>query len=261
MCTDKVTWRWCFYINLPIGAATALFIIFFYKPTQKARAQTLSSDWRTNLQKFDIFGTIVFLPMIVCLLLALQWGGSKYSWNNGRIIALLVIFVLLLIAFVGIQLWKKDNATVPPRVLSQRTVAAAAWFGAMLGAAFFIMVYYLPIWFQAIKGATAVRSGIMNLPLILGLVVISIVAGGIITVIGYYTPFVLASSILMSIGAGLMSTFATTTGHSHWIGYQLLFGFGVGLGMQQTLIAVQTVLPKADVSLSPDTSFPRMSLT
>lgn len=247
--TDKVSWRWCFYINLPIGAVTFAFILFFYKPTEKARAQKLSDDWKGNLEKFDVFGTVVFLPMIVCLLLALQWGGSKYTWNNGRIIALLVVFAVLLIVFIGIQLWKGENATVPPRVLKQRTVAAGAWFGAMLGAAFFVMVYYLPIWFQSIKGATAVKSGIMNLPLILGLVVISMIAGGLITKVGYYTPFVIGSSILMAIGAGLISTFTTTTGHSHWIGYQLLFGFGVGMGMQQTLIAVQTVLPKADVPI------------
>ena len=75
------------------------------------------------------------------------------------------------------------------------------------------------------------------------------IAGGIITKVGYYTPFVIASSVLMAIGAGMISTFTTTTNHSHWIGFQLLFGFGVGMGMQQTLIAVQTVLPTKDIPI------------
>ena len=79
--------------------------------------------------------------MIICLLLALQWGGSKYPWSNGRIIALLVVFAVLLVVFVVIQFWKGDNATVPPRILKQRTVAAVAWFAAMIGAAFFTLVY------------------------------------------------------------------------------------------------------------------------
>ncbi|KAK4997883.1 MFS sugar transporter [Elasticomyces elasticus] len=245
--TDHVSWRWCFYINLPLGFVTAVFILFFFHPTPKAKAASVG--WKARLQQFDLYGTIVFLPMIICLLLALQWGGSKYPWSNGNIIALFVVFGVLLVVFIVIQLWKQDNATVPPRVLKQRSVAAGAWFGACLGASFFIMVYYLPIWFQAIKGVSATKSGIMNIPMILGLVIFSIIAGGIITKVGYYTPFVIASSIFMSIGAGLLSTFTTTTGHAMWIGYQVLFGLGVGLGMQQTLIAVQTVLPKEDIPI------------
>ncbi|GAB7357623.1 hypothetical protein MBLNU459_g0122t2 [Dothideomycetes sp. NU459] len=245
--TDHLSWRWCFYINLPFGAITVVFIFFFFHPTKTAKP--LSNGWKARLEQFDIFGTLVFLPMIVCLLLALQWGGSTYKWSNGRIIALLVLFCLLLIIFVAIQFYKQDNATVPPRVLKQRTVAASAAFCTALGAAFFIMVFYTPIWFQAIKGASATKSGIMSLPLILMLVVASLVAGGTITALGYYTPFVIASSVLMSIGAGLLSTFHINTGHSMWIGYQALFGIGVGFGMQQPLIAVQAVLPKADVPI------------
>ncbi|KAK6425937.1 MFS sugar transporter [Oleoguttula sp. CCFEE 5521] len=248
--TDRVTWRLCFYINLPLGFITCVFIWFFYNPSSSAQAKKLAEgSLMSKVQQFDIFGTIVFLPMIVCLLLALQWGGSKYPWKSGRIIALLVIFALLLVIFIGIQLWKKDHATVPPRIIKQRTVAAGAWFGAMVGASFFSFVYYLPIWFQAIKGASAVQSGIMNLPLILGLVIISVVAGGLVTALGYYTPFVIASAVVMSIGAGMLTTLKVDTNHSAWIGYQALFGIGVGMGMQQTLIAVQTVLPKADVPI------------
>jgi MFS family permease len=236
--TDKLTWRWCFYINLPIGAVTFAFIAFFYHPTERSRAQRFGDGgWRKNLEVFDIYGTLVFLPMIVCLLLALQWGGSKYPWSNGRIIGLLVLFAVLLIVFIGIQFWKGDNATVPPRILKQRTVAAVAWFAAMIGAAFFTLVYFLPLYFQAIKGASAVKSGIMNLPLILSLVIMSMLVGVSITKIGYYTPFVIAGSILLSIGSGLVSTFTTTTPSSHWIGYQILFGFGMGMSMQQTLVA------------------------
>jgi hypothetical protein len=246
--TDKLTWRWCFYINLPIGAVTFAFIAFFYHPTERSRAQRFGDGgWRKNLEVFDLYGTLVFLPMIVCLLLALQWGGSKYPWSNGRIIGLLILFAVLLIVFIGIQFWKGDNATVPPRILKQRTVAAVAWFAAMIGAAFFTLVYFLPLYFQAIKGASAVKSGIMNLPLILSLVIMSMLVGVSITKIGYYTPFVIAGSILLSIGSGLVSTFTTSTPSSHWIGYQILFGFGMGMSMQQTLVAVQTVLPKADI--------------
>ena len=134
-------------------------------------------------------------------------------------------------------------------MFKNRNVWGSAWFGAMLGAAFFVMVYYLPIWFQSIKGVSATKSGIMNLPAILGLVIISMIAGGAVTAIGYYTPFMLVSSVLMSIGAGLLSTFETDTPSSKWIGYQFIFGAGVGFGMQQMLVAVQTALPKKDIPI------------
>ena len=87
----------------------------------------------------------------------------------------------------------------------------------------------------------------MNIPSILSLVIFSLIAGGIITFVGYYTPFVIASSVLMTVGAGLLSTFTPSTGSAEWIGYQVLYGAGIGLGMQQTLIAVQAVLPGPDI--------------
>ncbi|THW60876.1 MFS transporter [Aureobasidium pullulans] len=243
--TDHLTWRWCFYINLPFGAVTMIFIFFFFNPTKSAKK--LSVGWKNRVMDFDPAGTVIFLPMIICLLLALQWGGSTYPWSSGRVIALFVVFGVLLAIFVSIQFYVGEKATIPPRIIKQRTVAASAWFGVSLGAAFFLFVYYLPIWFQAIKGVSATKSGIMSLPLILGVVICSVVAGGLVTTFGFYSPFMIASSILMAIGAGLLTTFKVDTGHAEWIGYQALFGIGVGLGMQQILIAVQTVLPAADI--------------
>ena len=128
-----------------------------------------------------------------------------------------------------------------------RSIACGGWFAFCLGASFFVFIYYIPIWFQAIKGTTAVESGIRNLPMILGLVIVSIIAGIAITLLGYYTPFMIISSVLMAIGAGLLSTFRVDTGHSKWIGYQALYGLGVGFGMQQPLIAAQTVCSLEDV--------------
>ncbi|EFQ95213.1 hypothetical protein P3342_002006 [Pyrenophora teres f. teres] len=245
--TDHLSWRWCFYINLPFGAVTAAFIIPFLNV--KRRGAKVQATWKQQLQKFDLPGTACFLPAIICLLLALQWGGSKYAWGSARIVVLLVLFVLLVCAFLAIQWWKQEDATVPPRVFLNRNVWGSAWFGAMLGAAFFLIVYYLPIWFQAVKGASATKSGIMNLPAILGLVIISMLAGGAVTTLGYYTPFMLISSVLMAIGAGLLSTLKVDSGSPMWIGYQFIFGAGVGFGMQQTLVAVQTVLPVDDIPI------------
>lgn len=139
--TDHVSWRWCFYINLPFGAITAIFIILFFKtPGHRGKTQ---ATFIQQLQQLDLEGTMLFLPAIVCLLLALQWGGSKYPWNEARIIVLFVLFGLLISGFVAVQIWKQEKATVPPRIAKNRSVWASAWFGASLGASFFIMVYYV----------------------------------------------------------------------------------------------------------------------
>ena len=146
-----------FYINLPIGAVTfAIFALLFTSPKRKAEAKV---PWKERLEQFDYIGTSIFLPAIVCLLLTLQWGGSTYHWSNARIVALFVLFGLLIAAFTAVQFWKGDNATIPIHIITQRSVAGACWFAFCLGGAFFTMIYFVPIWFQAIKGVSATKSG------------------------------------------------------------------------------------------------------
>ncbi|KAJ6614081.1 major facilitator superfamily domain-containing protein [Mycena sp. CBHHK59/15] len=242
--TDKVTWRWCFYINLPIGAVTLLVMTFFFKMPKSAEHEApIMAIREQRINQFDPWGT---LPAIVCLLLALQWGGSKYEWKNGRIIALFLLFGILIICFLTVQSSVKD-ATVPPRIFKTRSIWAGAFFSFCLGSSYFIIVFYLPIWFQAVRGVSAVKSGIDNLPMILSVVVSSLLAGSVITILGYYTPFILLSTVLMSVGAGLLSTLTPSTGHVHWIGYQIVFGLGVGFGLQQSVLAAQTVLDVNDL--------------
>ena len=243
--TDHVSWRWCFYINLPIGAITIIAIIIFLKHPKQGKIGAVG--WKERLNQFDPFGTVVFIPGIVCLLLALQWGGTKYAWDSARIIALFVVFGVLIIAFIGIQIWKGDYATVPPRILSQRSMAFGSFFAFLIGSSFFIIVFYLPIWFQAIKGVSATTSGIMSIPMVLSMVIFSLICGISITVGGYYVPFFYISAIMAAIGAGLLTTFDTDTGHPAWIGYQVLYGAGIGMGFQLAIIASQVVLTIDDI--------------
>ncbi|KAI9746878.1 MAG: MFS sugar transporter [Lichina confinis] len=243
--TDHVSWRWCFYINLPIGAVTVAGIFFFFKAPRVARGGDLTL--KQKLRQFDPIGTAFFIPAIICLLLALQWGGSRYAWGNARIIVLLVLFVVLIVPFGWLQVRQGELSIIPPRIAKQRSIAAGSWFAFTLGASFFVFIFYVPIWFQAIKGVSAVQSGINNLPLILGVVIFSIVSGGVVTAIGYYTPFMIVASVFTAVGAGLLATFEVDTPSPKWIGYQIIFGVGIGCGIQQTLIAAQTVLEIEDV--------------
>ncbi|KAJ7124622.1 major facilitator superfamily transporter [Mycena crocata] len=247
--TDKVSWRWCFYINLPIGAVTLAVVIFLFQMPRSSEIKHEPATFLQRLNLFDPWGTLVFLPAIVCLLLALQWGGSKYAWKSGHIIGLLVAFAVLVCIFVAVQLWKEDQATIPPRIFKQRSMWSGAWFAVALGSAFFILSFYLPIWFQAITGVSAIHSGVNNLPMILALVVATLLGGGIVTKFGYYTPMMIASSILTSLGTGLLTTLTVHSDARKWIPFQVICGLGTGLGMQQPLVAAQTVLPLKDIPI------------
>jgi MFS family permease len=141
--TERLSWRWCFYINLPIGAVTVLSIILFFKSPKVQKSAAIGFFERAK--QFDIFGCFIFVPAIICLLLALQWGGSKYPWSNGRIIGLLVTFGVLIIIFIGIQKLMQDNATVPPRIIKNRSIWAGILFSTMLGASFFLFIFYVSI--------------------------------------------------------------------------------------------------------------------
>ncbi|KAH7355408.1 major facilitator superfamily domain-containing protein [Rhexocercosporidium sp. MPI-PUGE-AT-0058] len=245
--TDKITWRLCFYINLPIGLITVIAIIFLYKELQRPAVDSIG--WVARLKTFDPTGNLFLMPAIISLFLALQWGGTKYAWGNARIIALMVVFGVLIVGFIAIQFINPENAMVPPLLIRQRSIWAACAFNFCMAGTFFILSYYLPIWFQAVKGVTALRSGIMNLPLILGVVFASMIAGGGTTALGYYTPWMLVSAVVMSIGCGMLTTFTINTGSPAWIGWQAMAGLGIGLGMQLPLIAVQTVLPTDEIPI------------
>ena len=131
--------------------------------------------------------------------------------------------------------------------MANRTISFGSLFAFCLGGAVFIVIYYLPIWFQAIHGVSPMQSGIDNIPLILSQVLASLTAGFVTTMIGYYMPFIYISSIMMPIGAGMLTTFAVNTPTREWIGYQIILGIGVGCGFQQSIIAAQAVLPMADI--------------
>lgn len=120
-------------------------------------------------------------------------------------------------------------------------------FSLCCGAVLFVAIYYIPIWFQVVKGASAVQSGINNLALILGVTIGSIFGGALTTLWGQYAPLMVVGSALSSVGFGLITTFTPDVSTGRWIGYQALAGFGLGLGTQQPIVAVQNVLALVDV--------------
>jgi predicted MFS family arabinose efflux permease len=137
--TDHLTWRWCFYINLPLGAITAVTIFVTFESKDPIVCSTL----KEKLLGLDPLGTLVFLPAVICLLLALQWGGSVYPWEDGRVIGLLIAFGFLFICFICLQVHAGEKAMLPPRLLRNRNVWGSAIFSFCMNSAMFIYVYYV----------------------------------------------------------------------------------------------------------------------
>ncbi|KAF4821078.1 Efflux pump aflT [Colletotrichum siamense] len=246
--TEKATWRWCFYINLPIGGIAMVFVFFLLHLSRKNNPEGKSLVQR--LMQLDLIGTAIFIPAIVCLLLALQWGGAEYPWKSAKIIGLFVGFGLMIIIFIGIQLWQGDKGTLPPYLFKNRNVVCAMLFACFFGAAFFPLIYYLSLYFQAIQGVSAVQAGIKILPLLLATVVASMASGALISVIGYYSAIILPSLVLFTVGSGLITTFDLDTPMREWFGYQVLAGLGIGAGFQIGVLVVQTVLPLEEVPVA-----------
>ncbi|KAL4893882.1 MFS general substrate transporter [Aspergillus ambiguus] len=240
--TSTVTWRWCFYINLPFGGVTILLVAYLLHVPD---GESTKVPLRKKILQLDFAGITFLLPGIVCLTLALQWGGVTYPWSEGHVVALLVLTGACFAAFALVQVLLPDTATISTRILYQRSILAGLWASFCIGSQIF--VYFLPIWFQAIKSVSAINSGIYLLPLILPMFFASIISGGLISRIGYYTPFMIAGNCIMAVGAGLLTTLQVETQQGEYIGYQVLYGFGLGNMLQISNLAAQTVLQTSDI--------------
>ncbi|KAL4745411.1 hypothetical protein BDW72DRAFT_198662 [Aspergillus terricola var. indicus] len=245
---ERTTWRWCFWIDLPLGFVTIVLCVFLVRTPTDPHAQPLS--WMEKLRQFDTVGTVMLIGSLVALLLALQWGGSTYAWDSARIIALFVVAAFLAFSFALAQTFKSPTSrTIPLSIAVNRSVWTAAGYAVCITGGVYVAILYVPLWFQAIKDRSALGSSVMLTPLIAGYVVCSVIAGVLTSATGYYNPSMIVGTILAACGSGLLTTITPDTTTSAWIGYLVLYGFRVGLGFGQPSYVVQTVLPEKDVPI------------
>ncbi|KAK8022505.1 Major Facilitator Superfamily protein [Apiospora rasikravindrae] len=246
--TDKLNWRWCFYINLPIGGFVLIVVFLFLRIPESSRPQAAKkATFMQTLYQLDVIGAALLMPPIVCLLLALQDGGTGQSWGKPRVVGLLVASTVLFAVFAYSQHRNADVAMIPFRLIKQRSVLSGFWYILCTSSALVIMTYFLPMWFQVVKGATPIQSGVGLLPMLLGVIFCVIISGFMVSWFGYYTPFMLLGTVLMSIGAGLLTTITPDTPKVLIVLYPVLFGAGIGVGFQQPIIGCQAALPKEDI--------------
>ena len=238
--TSNVSWRWCFYFNLPVGAVTVVTLALFFHPPK--RRQQNESFLRRFLN-LDLIGNLLLITAVIMLLLALQFGGTIYAWRSPQMIGLLIVAGIETLVFIAWQKYRGPDALMALRLISQRIMPAS------LGTSFFISgislvhAYYFPYWFRAILNKSATLAGVNMIPYLGGNIAFAMVAGIIVTKTGYYNPPSLVGPVIAAIGSGLITTFGLNTSTAKWAGYEVLTRWGVGLVIQQGVVAVQAVLP------------------
>ncbi|KAF5649630.1 major facilitator superfamily transporter [Fusarium sp. NRRL 52700] len=245
---DAFSWRACFGVNLPLGIV-CLVLTTYGVHEQPPRSDAPVLTLKEKIKKVDFFGTLLAVPAITFLLMALQWGGTKFGWGTWQIIVPLVVCALLFVAFGYLQYRQGDNALLPPRILKQRSIIAGMWYGACCEGVLAVTEYYMSIYFQGVRGYSPTKAGLLALPMVGGLAIAFIISGVGTTWIGYYYPFMLATSVLTPIASGLLTTLDLEEQIAKAVGLLTFLGLAVGLGLQGPQVALQAVLPIEAVSL------------
>ncbi|KAL8948042.1 MAG: hypothetical protein Q9222_005734 [Ikaeria aurantiellina] len=244
--TDHLSWRWCFYINLPIGGVGAAIILFTFSTPEAFKP--VKASLKEKMLQMDFIGSFLIMAAVVCYVLALQYGGITKSWNDSTVIGLLVGFGLLVVAF-GVNEWfQGERALIQRRLLKIRIIWVACLYVILIAGGFFMLLYYLPIYFQSVSGVSPSESGVRNIPLVIAVAIFSIVSGGLISTFGHYVPIMIISSVIGTIGTGLIYTLGIGSPSSQWIGYQVLAGIGYGFGFQVPIIVAQASVDAEDIS-------------
>jgi MFS family permease len=244
--TTHVSWRWCFYINLPIGGIAALAVFFFFHLPDFATPARISL--KEKLLHVDPVGIALVMGCITCFLLGLQYGGNTHPWNSSVVIGLLVGFVLLAITLVAWEIWLGDYAMMLPRLYKQRSLWTTAPFQFFFMGSYIVLLFYLPIYFQSILGASPIHSGVNNLPLVLAAAVFAIVGGTVVMQTGRAQQVLFIGSMLATVAMGLIYTLDIGTSTGKWVGYQLFVGAALAFAIMHGLTIAQANVGPEDLS-------------
>ncbi|KAH8598161.1 major facilitator superfamily protein [Bisporella sp. PMI_857] len=246
---QHTTWRWVFYLNLPVGGLALLLLIVFLHVNYR-KDMTMSQ----KLKRVDWVGNFIFVASIVSVLTATAWGGAIYSWGSYRVLVPLIIGLLGLVAFIGYETSKFCiEPTMPPHLFTNRTSAIAFILTFLHSIVTIWALYFLPVYFQGVLASTTGHSGVQLLPTVLFLVPAAIIAGGTLSKFGRYRPLHHAGFAIMTIGFGLFTLFNKNSSTAVWVIFQGIEALGSGLVLPVLLPAVQAQLTEADTALATST--------
>ncbi|EYB67310.1 EmrB/QacA family drug resistance transporter [Deinococcus phoenicis] len=240
--TDNLSWRWVFYVNLPLGLL-ALFLILAKMPKLTHRSGG----------KIDYPGAALILLTTIPLLLALTWGGTTYPWDSARIITLFAVSVVSLIAFLFVES-RTPDAIIPLSLFRIRMFSLGNLASFIMGMAFLGVILFLPLYMQMVLGVSPTNSGFSMLPLMGGLILSSILSGNIVGRTGKYKPWMIGGGVILMLGVYLLTQIGTDTTIAD-LGWRM-FVVGLGLGPSQSLftLAIQNAVPMTQMGIATSSS-------
>jgi EmrB/QacA subfamily drug resistance transporter len=233
--TDDVSWRWVFYVNVPVGIIALAVVIF-----------TLHLAKHDGRPRLDILGMVLIAAASACIVLFSVWGGTKYTWDSVQIIGLGAGFVVLTVAFLIAEHYAAEPI-LPLRLFRSSIFNIAGLIGLVVGVALFGAVSYIGFFLQTVDGVSATVSGLLMLPFVGGLLVSSIGSGRIVSATGRYKIFPILGTAIGTVGMGLLSRLSATSTRVENGIYMAVLGFGIGLVMQILVLVVQNAAPREDL--------------
>ncbi|MFE3252132.1 MFS transporter [Streptomyces sp. NPDC059209] len=233
--TDHVSWRWCFYFNVPFGLVTlavVTVVLRLPKPRGKAR--------------LDVMGAVLLAAASTCLVLLTSWGGTEYEWGSREILALAAGAVVTAVLFVVVEHFAPEPI-IPLRLFRDSIFNITGLVGAVVGIALFGAASYLPTFLQMVDGASATESGLLMLPMMGGIVAASVVSGQLISRTGHYRIYPILGSAVSAVGMWLLSRLETGTSRLEYSVWQAVLGIGIGLVMPVLILAVQNSVQPSDL--------------
>jgi EmrB/QacA subfamily drug resistance transporter len=240
--TQHASWRWIFYINVPIGIIALIAIAIVLKiPAHRVH------------HKIDWWGTTFLSAGVVALILLTTWGGTTYAWGSTMILALGIGGVALLVVFCLVEM-RAAEPIIPLVLFRNRTFSAASAVGFVIGFTMFGAIIYLPLYLQIVHGASPTKSGLELLPVVGGMLVTFIVSGRLVSRTGRYKIFPIVGSAVLAVGLGLLTNLGPTTSFTYTAIYMAIVGLGIGLVMQVLVVAVQNSVPHSQLGTATATA-------
>ncbi|KAI1776653.1 multidrug resistance protein Fnx1 [Hypoxylon cercidicola] len=242
---QRTTWRWIFYLNLPI-AGVSLVLLFFFLQVKYTK-----DSWRNMLKRIDLIGNALLIASVVAILLAITYGGVEWPWSSWRALVPLILGLAGLVGFLVLESSKLiPEPTMPMRMFANRTSLGAFGLTFLHGILTYWVTYYLPVYFQSVLEKTPIDSGVGLLPSAIGTLPFAMIAGTALSKFGHYRPWHFVGFALCALGYGLLTRLDAGTTTGYWVGVQILIAAGLGVLFTTTLPAIQAPLPETDTAVT-----------
>ncbi|KAF2157838.1 MFS general substrate transporter [Myriangium duriaei CBS 260.36] len=242
--TDGPGWRWCFWVNLPIGGVAAVIMFLFFSAPHNPRTEM---PIKTRLAHTDMIGALLVTGALSSFVMAMHYAGT-FSFSSPNIIGSLAGFGVMAVAFVINEYLMSTKALIQPHLLRKKSILLNLLFSFFIAGVFFPLLYILPVQFQSVNNNSAAHSGIRMIPLVFGVSVLTMLSNSLLTVWRHFNPLLVFGTLVGTVGVVMIYTVDAATSNAAWTGFELLTAAGVGIVLQIPMIANHDLVGQDDIA-------------